>query len=85
MAIPSLKAASHRGVLREILKVACQKCVQFDEMSTFRLRVNLPDERSLGPLGADERVLPAHEIHIARPQEAVVSRLRKKWQDMHRQ
>lgn len=69
--IPGLPAPPHgvRGPRSpQILNISSQKRVEFDQMSVLRLRVNLPDKRSLCPLGPDEGILSAHKIHITGPQ-----------------
>ena len=41
------------------------------------LRVDVPDEGRAGPQGAHQRILAAHEVQIARPQQLVVGGLRQ--------
>ena len=42
------------------------------EVRRFRLRVDVPGERSRRPLRADDRILAAHEVDVAGPQQPVV-------------
>ena len=49
-------------------------------MSAVGLRVGLPDEWLRGPLRAHERILAAHEVEVAGPQQVVVVHLRQEGQ-----
>jgi hypothetical protein len=44
------------------------------------LRVDLPDEGLAGPQGAHQRVLAAHEVQVAGPQQMVEVRLAQRRQ-----
>ena len=61
--------------------VAIQESVQFDEVSPFVLRINLPYERSRRPLRANKRVFAANEVDIAHPQQEVIVGLGYKRED----
>ena len=47
------------------------------DMRAVVLHVRLPDERPAGPLRAHPGILAAHEVDVARPQQAVVVVLRQ--------
>ena len=84
-AIPCIIAASYDLGTLEFTQKSRQEGIEFDEMRVFGLRIDLPDERSLCPLGSNERILASYKIDVARPQQSVVVRLRKKRHGMHSQ
>jgi hypothetical protein len=49
------------------------------------LTIDVPYERSSGPLCADERILAANEVQIARPEQAVIAILCRKRQHLRNQ
>ncbi len=73
------KAACHAGAIH------IQKRLQLDQMRRFFLDLGLPDQRPGGELGARERVLAAHEIQVARPQQPVIGILVEHGQNMQGQ
>ncbi len=54
-----------------------ERRVELRQMRVVGLRIDLPDERPARPLRADERILAAHEVRVARPQQPVVVGLRE--------
>ena len=45
--------------------------VELHVMRVVVLRIDLPDQRRAGPEGAHQRVLAAHEVQVAGPEQMV--------------
>ena len=52
-----------------------QERIELGEVCRIRLRVDLPHEGPPGPDRAHQRILAAHEVEIARPQQVVIVEL----------
>jgi hypothetical protein len=68
-----VKAAQRGGRLQPVEKGTQLGVVRV----VFGLRVDVPHQRRAGPQRAHQRILAAHEVHIARPQQFVVGALRQ--------
>jgi hypothetical protein len=73
------------GLAVQPLGVSRHEGIQLAEMNILGLRIDVPHERARCPLRAHERILAAHEIDVAGPQQRVVIRLGDERQCSHAQ
>lgn len=60
------------GKWRKPVQIELQKCVELGQMGVVFLLIDVPEHRSRGPLGANERIFAAHHVEIAAPQQPIV-------------
>src|SRR5206468_12132408 len=51
----------------QVPSVLLQESAEFNMMQVFVLRINVPDKRPAGPLGAHPGIFAAHDVQVAGP------------------
>src|SRR5205814_9488416 len=81
--VPRLPERRERGPRFgvEPARIMLEERGELHPVRALLLRIDVPHERTRGPLRAHERILATDEIHVASPEELVIAILRKERND----
>ena len=76
-AVPCMPECTNSSTcsFRQFVTINIEESVQLDQVSVFLLRIDVPDHGLCCPLGTNKRILTAHEVEVASPEQGVVKAL----------